>query len=54
MEETINQIEFDLQKSIQDGQKYQDQCQNEKKEEYDDLLRKIQKLAKKIGDDADD
>lgn len=28
--------------------------QNEKKEEYDDLLRKIQKLAKKIFDDADE
>jgi hypothetical protein len=46
--------DFDLQKSLQDTKKYIDGVINGRKEEYDDLLKQIQKVAKKVNDDINE
>ena len=51
LDEDLNTCEFDLQKSMQDTKKYVDVIRNTRKDEYDDLIRQIQRLAKKIGGD---
>ena len=53
MDEEINSAEFDLQKALQDTKKYLDSVRNDRREEYDDLFRQIQKLAKKVEADVD-
>ena len=40
-EEELNNLDFYLQKALQNARKYQDGVSNEKKEEYDELLRQI-------------
>lgn len=43
-----------MQKALADSKKYLDSVRGERKDEYDDLMRQIQKLGKKVGDDGDD
>ena len=50
----LNGTEFDLNRIISDSKKFIDSIKSERKEEYDDLLRQIQKLAKKTGEEGDD
>jgi cell fate (sporulation/competence/biofilm development) regulator YmcA (YheA/YmcA/DUF963 family) len=50
-DEEISTANFDLQKSLQDSKKYIDGVTNGRIEEYDDLLKQIQKVAKKVSDD---
>lgn len=52
-DEAINSAEFDLQKALQDTKKYLDAVNKDRKDEYDDIIKQIQKLAKKIGADAE-
>ena len=44
-------MDFDLQKSLQDSRKYIDSVTNGRRDEYDDLLKQIQKVSKKVNDD---
>ena len=53
-DEEINNLEFFIQKAIQNAKKFQEGVNSDKKEEYEDIMRKIQKLAKKVLDDADE
>lgn len=53
-EEEINNLEFFIQKAIQNAKKFQESVNSEKKDEYDDIMKKIQKLAKKVMDDGDE
>ena len=53
-DDEVNTAEFELQKALADSKKYMDGVRGERKDEYDDLLRQIQKLAKKVGEDTDD
>ena len=43
-----------MQKALAEIKKYLDAVRGERKDEYDDLLRQIQKLAKKVGEDTED
>jgi len=43
-----------LQKAIADGKRYVDSVSSGRKEEYDDLIRKIQKAAKIIRENGDE
>lgn len=53
-DEEINNLEFFIQKAIQNAKKFQESVNSEKKDEYDDIMKKIQKLAKKVMDDGDE
>lgn len=53
-DEEINNLEFLIQKAIQNAKKFQDGVSQDKKEEYEDIMRKIQKISKKIMDDAEE
>ena len=53
-DEEIATAESDMQKALSDSKKHLESVKNERKDEYDDLLRQIQKLAKKVGEDADE
>lgn len=52
LDEDLNTCEFDLQKAMQDTKKYVDAIRNTRKDEYDDIIRQIQRLSKKIGQDT--
>ena len=53
-DEEINNLEFFIQKAIQNAKKFQESVNSEKKDEYDDIMKKLQKLAKKVVDDAEE
>ena len=53
-DDEVNAADSDLQKALADAKKYIDGVRGERKDEYDDLLRQIQKLAKRVGEDTDD
>ena len=53
-DEEINNLEFFIQKAIQNAKKFQESVNAEKKDEYDDIMKKLQKLAKKVVDDAEE
>lgn len=46
--------DFDLQKTMQDAKKYVENIANGRKDEYDDIIKKIKKVAKKIRDDCEE
>jgi len=52
--EDVNSIDFDLQRILADSRKFVSKLNSSRKDEYDDLLKKIQRLAKKINDDIDE
>ena len=52
-DEEINSCEFDIQKALTDSKKFMDAVKNERQAEYDDLLKQIQKLARKVDEDAE-
>ena len=54
MDEVINTCAYELQRALADSKKYTDMVRSERKDEYDDLMRQIQKTAKKVGEDTDD
>ena len=43
-----------MQKALADSKKYLDSVRGDRKDEYDDLMRQIQKLSKKVGEESDD
>jgi TnpA family transposase len=51
LDEDITTMDFDLQKSLQDSRKYIDSVTNGRRDDYDDLLKQIQKISKKVNDD---
>ena len=53
-DEDIGTCMFDLQRALADSKKFMDGVRGARKEEYDDLLRQIQKAGKKVGEDADE
>ena len=53
-DEEINNLEFFIQKAIQSAKKFSDSVNSDTKEEYEDIMRKIQKLSKKVLDDGDE
>lgn len=53
-DEEINNLEFFIQKAIQSAKKFSESVNSDKKEQYEDIIRKIQKLAKKVLDDGDE
>lgn len=53
-ENSIEVGDFDLAKSMADAKKYVDNVAGGRKEEYDDLIRKIQKAAKSIRDGGEE
>ena len=53
-DEEINNLEFFIQKAIQNAKKFQESVNSEKKDEYDEIMKKIQKLAKKVMDDGEE
>lgn len=53
-DDEINNLEFLIQKAIQAAKKFQESVNSEKKDEYDEIMKKIQKLAKKVMDDGDE
>lgn len=52
-ENSIEPGDFDLAKTLADSKKYLDNVAGGRKEEYDDLIRKIQKAAKQVRDGGD-
>jgi hypothetical protein len=53
-EESIQIADIDLQKLVQDAKKYTENVSTARKEEYDDYIKHIQKMAKRIRDEADE
>jgi cell division septum initiation protein DivIVA len=53
-ENSIEPGDFDLAKATADAKKYVENVAGGRKEEYDDLIKKIQKAAKAIRDGADE
>jgi len=54
MENSIEPGDFDLAKLLADAKKYLDNVSGGRKEEYDDLIKKIQKAAKSIRDGGEE
>jgi len=53
-EDTISIADFDLQKVLSDVKKYADNVSANRKDEYDEIIKKIQKVAKKIRDEGEE
>jgi len=54
LENSIEQADFDLSKTLADAKKYVEGVASGRKDEYDDLIKKIQKAAKNIRDGGDE
>ena len=52
-EESIQLAEFELAKLMADAKKYIDNLGNGRKDEFEDLIKKIRKAAQKLGEDAE-
>jgi len=53
-EESIQIADIDLQKLVQDAKKYTENVSAARKEEYDDFIKHIQRVAKRIRDESDE
>lgn len=53
-DEELDSIENFLGRAISATKKYAEGVNQEQRDEYNDLLRKIQKVAKKVQDDVDE
>ena len=46
--------DIDLQRVIQDSKKYMDNVATVRKDEYEDYIKQIQKVAKRVRDESDE
>jgi len=53
-EESIMVSDIDLQRVIQDSKKYMDNVATVRKDEYEDYIKQIQKVAKRVRDESDE
>ena len=53
-EESIQIADIDLQKLVQDAKKYTENVSVARKEEYDDFIKHIQRVAKRVRDESDE